>query len=252
MADSRRILLVEDEPTLQRILGSVLSDGGHTVDTVATAEAAIERFDDTGAPDIDLVLSDKNLPGMNGIDLLRYVRNRPAESTPSAFVLVTGYPSRESALDVLALGGDGYMVKPFRSLVHAIKDVESILFRSRGRERASFLLASHVHDALVEKGTLSPDLHIAVLIDDDELRSRIEERVRAFGQSPRDVAALRGSTLPCALVAGRVEDLARFRESNPDAALLLVDAAPAFTDIVSLIQQGGARIVDPMHIGAAR
>jgi CheY-like chemotaxis protein len=252
MAPPRRILLVEDEPTLQRILGSVLSDAGHSVETVATAEAAIEMVDDTGAPDIDLVLSDKNLPGLNGLDLLRHVRTCPPDAAPSAFVLVTGYPSRDSALDVLAQGGDGYMVKPFRSLVHAIQDIEGILARPKGRARAAFLLASHVHDALAADGALSSDVQTALLVDDEALRARLVDRLHALEQTPRDVAALRGSTLPVALIAGRVEDLARFRESNPDAALLLVDGAPAFNDIVTLIQQGGARVVDPMRIGAPR
>jgi len=250
MGETRRILLVEDEPTLQRILGSVLSDAGHTVDTAATAEAAIELVDDTGAPDIDLVLSDKNLPGLNGLDLLRHVRARPSEVAPEHFVLVTGYPSRESALTVLADGGDGYMVKPFRSLVHAIQEIEGILARPKGRARAARTLAAHVNDALVGEGRLSSDVAIAVLLDDDDTRSRVVDRLRARGVTPRDVRAL-SSSEPTALIAGRAEDLVKFRETHRDAALVLVDAAPSFHDVVLLIQQGGARVVEPIALGAA-
>ena len=88
----KNILLVEDEPTLQRILGSVLTDAGHRVESVGTAEQALDRLQNTGAPDVDLVLSDKNLPAMSGLDLLGQVRafEKKARRTV-AFVLVTGY-----------------------------------------------------------------------------------------------------------------------------------------------------------------
>src|SRR5687768_10440445 len=102
MRPAKNILLVEDEPTLQRILGSVLTDVGHRVESVGTAEQALERLKDTGAPDIDLVLSDKNLPAMSGLELLDQLRALERVRTRAVgFVLVTGYPSRDSALSVL-------------------------------------------------------------------------------------------------------------------------------------------------------
>jgi two-component system response regulator PhoP len=69
----RSILLVEDEPTLQRILGSVLGDAGHRIEAVGTAEQALERLDDS---DFDLVLTDKNLPRKSGLDLLGELRQQ--------------------------------------------------------------------------------------------------------------------------------------------------------------------------------
>jgi CheY-like chemotaxis protein len=121
---SSRFLLVEDEPTLQRVMSSVLSDAGHVVDTVSTYHDALARLRDPGQPDIDLVLSDKNLPDGSGIDLLASLRR---QSSLTRFVLVTGYPHIDTARVVLGHGAEGYWAKPLRSLAVAVRQLETLV-----------------------------------------------------------------------------------------------------------------------------
>lgn len=253
MSAARTILLVEDEPTLQRILGSVLSDAGHVVESVGTAEQAVERLDDSARPDVDLVLSDKNLPAMNGLDLLTALRAREAEAgLVRGFVLVTGYPSRESALRVLHEGGDGYLVKPFRSLVHAMEQVREVLDAPLAEQRAVGVRARALAVALAGGGAAPPGSRVTVLLDDEALHVRAEKALARAGADlvlPESPDGAQGSA-GRALVAGRVEDLLAFRKHHPGAALVLVDGAASFNDLLALIWVGGAALLDPVQLAA--
>ena len=102
-----RILVVEDSLTLAKGLVAVLRGGGYAVDHVedgvsALAVLAAERF--------DLVILDLNLPGIDGIEVLRTIRTKPGG--PGVLIL-----SARGALDDrvkgLDLGADDYMIKPF-------------------------------------------------------------------------------------------------------------------------------------------
>lgn len=242
----RHILLVEDEPTLQRILGSVLSDAGHKVESVGTAEAALSRLEDSGAPDVHLILSDKNLPAMNGLELLARVREQEREGgILRGFVLVTGYPSRESALTVLAEGGDGYLVKPFRSLVHAVEEVQSVLKAPLLAWREAHGRAKRVAEVLSGvPAELEEGLKVAVLLDDTAAKERVEACLLRAGVELALVDEIEGKG-PAALGAGRAEDLVAFAKGHPRVGRVLADGQASFRDVVSLIQGGGGAVFDP-------
>ena len=244
MRPAKNILLVEDEPTLQRILGSVLADVGHQVESVATAEQAIERLADVGAQDIDLVLSDKNLPAMSGLELLELVRKHEIGRRAIGFVLVTGYPSRDSALSVLGGDGDGYLVKPFRSLSDAVEQIQRVLDSALVERRAGNPDARRFAQLLsgipVEKPRAT---HAAVLINDEAVAARVRAALEKNGVRIDDPKRLPPG--PVAVIGSRVEDLSAFARSRAGAALVLVDGGASFSDIVSLITSGGGAIVDP-------
>lgn len=106
--DSRawKILLVEDEDSIRTVLRRVFELDGHAVISVEHAEAALPLI---AAGRFDLVLTDKNLPGRDGVQLARMAR----DAMPTvAIVLMTGFASSESAA---ALVGaiDAYVTKPF-------------------------------------------------------------------------------------------------------------------------------------------
>lgn len=251
MTEPRHILLVEDEPTLQRILGSVLSDVGHEVESVGTAEAALSRLEDASAPDVHLVLSDKNLPAMNGLELLARVRERERDGhLLRGFILVTGYPSRDSALTVLAEGGDGYLVKPFRSLVHAVDEVQAVLKAPLAAHRRAHRRALQVADVLggVPR-SLEEDVEAALLLDDEGEIERVRACLERAGVRLVEVEAL-SDTAPGLLVAGRVEDLMAFSRTHPGTGRILADGSASFKDVVSLIHGGGGAVFDPALVPA--
>lgn len=112
------VLVVDDEAVVLTVLREALRRGGFRVTTAASAEEAIDlmrkrRF--------DLVLTDKNLPGASGLDVLRAARKlNPAP----AIVLITGYSSYDSAIEAMDVGALDYIEKP-------IRDVDDLRFRIR-------------------------------------------------------------------------------------------------------------------------
>jgi len=102
-----RILLVEDNEGLARGLANSLRDHGYAVDVLDDGEAADTFLSTQGA---DLAVIDVNLPGLNGFELLRRMRQRG--DTTAALMLTARGETRDKVLGLDA-GADDYMVKPF-------------------------------------------------------------------------------------------------------------------------------------------
>ncbi|MEO8089105.1 MAG: response regulator [Gemmatimonadales bacterium] len=99
-----RILLVDDDPDLGRLVQHVLaSNGYHPARQVATGREALESLDG-----IDIVLLDQQLPDTSGLDVLDAIRTRPA---PPAVVLVTGHGNESLVASALRRGADDYLAK---------------------------------------------------------------------------------------------------------------------------------------------
>ncbi|HMI84251.1 MAG TPA: sigma-54 dependent transcriptional regulator [Polyangiaceae bacterium] len=101
-----RVLLVDDEPDQVALLCAMLTPLGMDVATAESAEQAQTLFHRQPA---DVVVTDLNLPGASGIDLIRELRK--AENPP-AVVLITGEGSVGSAVEALKLGATDYLQKP--------------------------------------------------------------------------------------------------------------------------------------------
>jgi CheY-like chemotaxis protein len=112
------VLVVDDEAVVLTVLREALRRGGYRVTTAASAEEAIDLMHKRR---FDLVLTDKNLPGASGLDVLRAAR---ALTPAPAIVLITGYTSYDSAVEALDIGAHDYIEKP-------IRDVEDLRFRIR-------------------------------------------------------------------------------------------------------------------------
>jgi PAS domain S-box-containing protein len=106
-----RILAVDDEPSITRMLGMMLTPQGHVVTTASSAEEALAAL--VGAePPFDLILSDLGLgAGMNGWDLLARVR---ADGWDTPFVLSTGWGAQIDPEEARARGASGVLSKPYR------------------------------------------------------------------------------------------------------------------------------------------
>lgn len=112
----RRVLIVDDDTAVLQSSSLLLSRAGFTVDSVASAEAAIELL---GLRRYSAILSDINMEGMSGLDLLRTIRERDLD-TP--VILITGGPSLQTAIDAMAWGAHRYLLKPIgpQELIEAI------------------------------------------------------------------------------------------------------------------------------------
>ncbi len=114
------ILIAEDEPAARRLYHAVLTRAGFRVELVGSAEEAIEAL---GEGRFDLLITDKNMPGMDGLELLSHVR---AQYPKMRSVLITGNPSWESRMATVDLGASAYMMKPF-DLRELVKTVQQAL-----------------------------------------------------------------------------------------------------------------------------
>ena len=105
---ARRILVVDDEPDCSAVLFDLLSHAGFAVDTVDNGEAAVVSV---RRQPPDMVLLDVDLPGINGFDVCRIIKQDDATRlTP--VVLLTGMASREFRLAGIEAGADDFLSKP--------------------------------------------------------------------------------------------------------------------------------------------
>lgn len=110
MNTSMKVLIVDDYSTMRRIIRNLLREVG-LANTVEADDgtSALPLLEDG---DIDLVITDWNMPAMTGIDLLKAVRSDPAlESLP--VLLVTAEAKRQQIIAAAEAGANGYIVKPF-------------------------------------------------------------------------------------------------------------------------------------------
>ncbi len=102
-----KILLAEDEKSIAVTLRDALRDAGHTVDTVADGRVALDRF---GEGDYDCLISDIRMPGLDGMALLKAVREQRPDFP---VILITAYGNIDLAVQAMKLGAHDFLPKPF-------------------------------------------------------------------------------------------------------------------------------------------
>ncbi len=102
-----RILVVDDEEVVIKSCERILQPAGYDVKGVTSGEEAISVLKNGG---FDLVITDLKMPGVDGMELIRWLRSH---NPHAAIVVITGYPSQESIKEALQLGIVDYLPKPF-------------------------------------------------------------------------------------------------------------------------------------------
>lgn len=133
-ADTRTILIVEDDPEIQYLLSVVLDEPGRAVEAVSTAAAAEEML---ASRDVDLVVLDLILPDADGRSLLATMRRRP-ETASVPVLVISARGGSEARQECYDLGADHYLEKPFDPDELA-DEVAARLERSADRERVSLV-----------------------------------------------------------------------------------------------------------------
>ena len=115
MANAKmKILVVDDFPTMRRIVRNALKQLGY--ENVFEAEDGADAFEKLQAGNIDFVVTDWNMPNMNGLDLLKSIRgNDTLKDMP--VLLVTAEAEKENIVQAAQAGVSGYIVKPFTAEV---------------------------------------------------------------------------------------------------------------------------------------
>jgi two-component system phosphate regulon sensor histidine kinase PhoR len=101
------ILVVDDEVDVLELCELILTNNGYQVETVRSGHAAVQRI---GQKPFDVVLTDINMPGMDGLQTAQAVKG----IVPGVLcVIMTGYSTMDTAIEALKLGVDEFIVKPF-------------------------------------------------------------------------------------------------------------------------------------------
>src|ERR1044071_5093262 len=102
-----RILIVEDEPKMSRLLQIGLEEDGYHVQVAGSAERALKCLREETA---DLVITDLRMPGMGGLEFLQEAK-KLNEHLP--VIVMTAYGSVETAVEAMKAGAADYVLKPF-------------------------------------------------------------------------------------------------------------------------------------------
>src|SRR5262249_45434916 len=133
-ARERRVLIVDDEPSIRLFCREVLRIEGLNSDEAVSAEAALALAAD---PPPDLALLDVNMPGLSGPELLRRRRRNPPTANLNV-IMFSGQASGDEMSQMLAGGADDYLTKPF-SVPQLLGRVQAALRLKEAQDRSDLL-----------------------------------------------------------------------------------------------------------------
>ena len=121
-----KVLLVEDEDQLRRVMKDLLEREGYIV---AEARDGVQALDEVDRHAPDIIVLDLNLPGLDGYSVLQQLRSRPATRAIPVMVL-TAKGDEDNEVRVFELGADDFLTKPFRARALSAR-LEAVLGRHR-------------------------------------------------------------------------------------------------------------------------
>jgi DNA-binding NtrC family response regulator len=200
------ILVVDDDHLILNMIADFLRNEGHSFDL---ADGAAKAFKLLESKKYDIVLLDKNMPGLNGkgeeggMDILRHIRS---QLIPSETIMLTGYATIDTAIEAMKLGAFDYLLKPF-SLENLRSKINRLL------EYRSFFDPDKTID--IYKGIRSEILHLienkSSLMDSEldkslvSLNKKIDKLFRLFKESERLILVQRESLANVAVCAEQLK-----------------------------------------------
>src|SRR5688500_433847 len=162
-----RILLIDDDPGVRDSMERTLRAAGYGVQAAANGE---EGFEMARGGAYDVILSDMRMPGISGLDILRQLRDLRVDS---AFIIMTGFGTVDTAVEAMKLGAVDFVQKPF------FRDELLMRVRSATERRQ---LARQV-DLLQRQ--VDPPGSLSALIGSSPPMERVKDLIRRSGSAVR-------------------------------------------------------------------
>ena len=146
-----RVLIVDDDPAICEMTSMMLKVEGYQVQYALNAKHAIKKINNLMP---DLILIDWMMPNIDGIDLIRYLRDLP-ETATIPIIMLTAKSSENNKIQALDIGCDDYIVKPFskRELVARIK---ALLRRTKPhKQQKKITLGAYTIDPITHQFTIN-------------------------------------------------------------------------------------------------
>ncbi len=170
-----KLLIVDDEQGMRDLLSIMLRKQGYEVDVAESGEEAISRVT---REEYDLLVTDISMPGLDGLTVLRRVREIAPE-LPT--ILITAYASTESAIEALKLGAYDYIVKPFD--VEEFKIVISHTLERKRLEKENRFLREELQGQYSFEGLLGKSQKMKEIFDLVERISGTNSTILVSGES---------------------------------------------------------------------
>ncbi|NQT25466.1 sigma-54-dependent Fis family transcriptional regulator [candidate division KSB1 bacterium] len=155
MKSKQRILLIDDDASLNRVLEHQLEDVGFSVETKKDGESGLKTFK---SGRFEVVISDIAMPGINGLEVLKRIRTLDSDVI---FILITAFGTVEDAIEACHSGADDFLTKPFG--IEQLRFVIEKALRLRNLERENIALRTQVQsetglENLIGKSTVMQKL----------------------------------------------------------------------------------------------
>ena len=240
-----KVLLVDDEPAILELLSFAFSKKEIPVVTAGDAEAAVAIL--AAGDTFDAALVDKNLPGMNGLQLIAKIRET---DVAMAVLMMTGYASPETATEALNLDVDAYLEKPFPTMTMVVDRVIAATEKRRALVASGAIrppAATPAPDApaaparvlMVASAELEEALRSALLPHDEVYLARRETELNLVIAKPSDLVVI-----DAFLLGGEVVPVVeRVQRTSPGAEFVVIsDRALDLRTVQKLIELGVRRL----------
>jgi two-component system response regulator PilR (NtrC family) len=164
-----RILVVDDEESIREFLEIMLKKEGYEITTAADGLIAKDIL---AKKTIDLVISDLQMPNVNGMELLKYSRDNYPETL---FMMITAFGSTENAVEAMKLGAYDYLTKPFK--------IDEVRINIQNALRSKNL---EVENKVLKK-ELVKEYSFGNLVGNSEVMHRIFDMIKRVSHAPTNV-----------------------------------------------------------------
>ncbi len=173
-----RILLVEDDPEMARLMAGILSVDGHDI---RVSGDGLEALDLVKTEPVELLLLDVGVPGVDGFEVCRRVRGRETTDWRTTIVMITGRHDTASKLLAFSVGADDCLVKPLdvlelrsrvtRWIGSRSEQTELVLRRRRDAIREIVSTICHEINNPLSAAVMGVELVLATTLDPDSRRN---------------------------------------------------------------------------------
>ncbi len=198
-----KVLLVEDEKSMLFTLSNLLKHRGHDVIAALSAEKGLEKL---GDDQVDLVISDLRLPGMDGITLIAEVRKRCEDVVP---IIISAYGTLGNAIDALKLSVCDFLRKPFD-----LSTFEETL--ARAEERRNQLIAYKKYVLDLKKNLLGEEYKRTML--SRFVSKQVVDRIMSGDELP----ARAGQTKVVSILFADISDFTGLSEKLDQKSLVFI------------------------------
>lgn len=215
--EMKSVLIVEDETIMRESLRDWLKDEGYEVETAGEGEEALQRI---GEEKFGIAVLDLRLPGKDGLEVLREAK---AQDPKLKGIIITAYPSVETAVEAMKIGAVDYIVKPFAPDALE-KSIQAVLgpVQAKIKAEAPKAEAAPAEAAAVE----GPQIEEAIAITEEEIPTHFEQGQACF-QAGDYKEALKEFHSILNIAPGHMETRVWIRKTREELAKPIVEAAEA-------------------------